>query len=680
MQTTATAGSGSTAQRLAKSPYRPEIDGLRAFAVVAVIINHFNKDLLPSGYLGVDIFFVISGYVITSSLANHRSETFGDFFLGFYARRVKRLVPALVVFVLITSVLICLFNPEPGVSLGVGRRALFGISNINLYQASTDYFASSTELNPFTHTWSLGVEEQFYLLFPLLIWFSGFGRVTSKGERNLFWATLALSIASLIAFLYLYPTNQPAAYFLMPPRAWELGAGCLLFLSLHRLRHFSQKPKGWTAALVAACLLAALFIPLTQAVPATLVVVLLTTYLLACLQPGTSGYILFTQKKVVYIGLISYSLYLWHWGVLCISRWTIGIHWWSWPFQVAVTMMLCIASHTFIEKPLRSSTWGIKNWSTVLRGALLMLASSTLVLITSKTRSFLFLGDSPRGDQIYSETAHWNRKECMNYRIFTKLPSEMDFDNCWIGSHIETNSKSPRPIRRIFAYGNSYNEQLTPAYLLISNSHKKVAFNAYFASGCTASQHLSFSGETELGHCSQVFNRYINFFWKKSAPGDSLIIANSLNYFSESSAFKLYYANASANSNAALESYTKELKNLAKTLKKKGRNLVMISSIPVLKGNPDICSQWYAKFNNQCERDTIFEPNETSDNNRIGLNIARSGSGLFGYANIFEKTKRLINASSNPWNYYYNNGHLSKTGSIKVAGEIMKALGVAGAQ
>jgi peptidoglycan/LPS O-acetylase OafA/YrhL len=135
-----------------KSKYRPEIDGLRAFAVVAVIINHFNKDLLPSGYLGVDIFFVISGYVITSSLADRKSKNFLDFVTGFYERRIKRLVPALVVFVLITSVLICLFNPYPGVALGMGWRALFGVANIQFYKEATDYFAQSTELNPFTHT------------------------------------------------------------------------------------------------------------------------------------------------------------------------------------------------------------------------------------------------------------------------------------------------------------------------------------------------------------------------------------------------------------------------------------------------------------------------------------------------------------------------------------------------
>ena len=153
-------------QSYIKNRYRPDIDGLRAFAVVAVIINHFNKDLLPGGYLGVDIFFVISGFVITSSLYQRPSKNFNDFISGFYERRIKRLVPALSVFVLITSITICLFNPAPGTTLRTGLSSLFGLSNLYLLRTATDYFAESTELNVFTHTWSLGVEEQFYILFP----------------------------------------------------------------------------------------------------------------------------------------------------------------------------------------------------------------------------------------------------------------------------------------------------------------------------------------------------------------------------------------------------------------------------------------------------------------------------------------------------------------------------------
>ena len=196
-------------QQTTKGKYRPEIDGLRAFAVIAVIINHFNKDILPGGYLGVDSFFVISGYVITSSLHGRSSRDLKDFISGFYARRIKRLVPALSVFVLITSIAICLFNPTPGTSFRTGLTSLFGLSNLYLLKNSTDYFAQSTELNVFAHTWSLGVEEQFYILFPFLIWFSGFGRQTKNGARNLFLIIGALTIASLIAFCLLYTSPSP---------------------------------------------------------------------------------------------------------------------------------------------------------------------------------------------------------------------------------------------------------------------------------------------------------------------------------------------------------------------------------------------------------------------------------------------------------------------------------------
>ena len=360
----------------AKSKYRPEIDGLRAFAVVAVIINHFNKDLLPSGYLGVDIFFVISGYVITSSLAGRESKNFGDFLTGFYERRIKRLVPALVVFVLITSVLICLFNPDPGTALVLGWRSLFGISNINLYQASTDYFAQSTELNPFTHTWSLGVEEQFYLLFPFLVWFSGFGQQTAKGARNLFFSVGALSVASLIAFIYLYQVNQPAAYFLMPPRFWEMAAGCLIFIGFQKRAKFEQALEQVPPLLVVATMVGVMFFPVSAAVPATIGIVVLAAVLITCLKKGTAAYTFFTFEKVVYVGLISYSLYLWHWSVLSISRWTIEIHWWSVPIQAGLMLLIASGSYKYTEQPARTGGKNAGRKITLISGLSIVIASS----------------------------------------------------------------------------------------------------------------------------------------------------------------------------------------------------------------------------------------------------------------------------------------------------------------
>jgi len=150
--------------------YRPEIDGLRALAVLAVLVNHIHTRLLPGGFLGVDVFFVISGYVITSSLAHREQATFSSFILSFYERRFKRLIPALLACILISSLLYSLFVQIPSTSFWPGLAAVFGFSNIQLYTSQTDYFASATELNLFLHTWSLGVEEQFYFLYPLIFW------------------------------------------------------------------------------------------------------------------------------------------------------------------------------------------------------------------------------------------------------------------------------------------------------------------------------------------------------------------------------------------------------------------------------------------------------------------------------------------------------------------------------
>ena len=393
-----------------KSSYRPEIDGLRAFAVIAVIINHFNKDLLPSGYLGVDIFFVISGYVITSSLSGRESKNFGDFLSGFYERRIKRLVPALVFLVLVTSILICLFNPDPGTALKTGMASLFGLSNLYLFKQSTDYFAQSTELNPFTHTWSLGVEEQFYLLFPFLIWFSGFGRQAKNGARNLFVWISALTVSSLTIFICLYQSNQPAAYFLMPPRFWEMAAGCLIFIGFQKRAKIEQTLEKVPPLLVVTAIVSVMFLPISWAVPATISLVLLSAVLIACLKSGTTAFTIFTHKRVVYVGLISYSLYLWHWGVLSLSRWSIGIHWWSAPFQIGSMLLMASLSYTCIEAPLRRLNFRNRTYTLLYGASALAFTSLLVAVIHQRIASRLILRSSNP-----NITSTWWRDKYGNY-------------------------------------------------------------------------------------------------------------------------------------------------------------------------------------------------------------------------------------------------------------------------
>ena len=452
--------------------YRPEIDGLRAFAVVTVIINHFNKDILPGGYLGVDIFFVISGYVITSSLFRRPNKNFADFISGFYARRIKRLIPALAFFVIIISVAICFFNPQPINTLRTGITSLFGLSNLYLFKHSIDYFADSTDLNTFTHTWSLGVEEQFYLIFPFLIWFSGYRKQAKNVIRNLLLIIGGLTFISLISFIYLYKTNQPAAYFLMPSRFWEMASGCLLFLGIQKSESFKNLLEKIPPLLLLTLIIVVMNLPTYWAEISTILIVILTSILIISLKKPTSAFKLFTNPKVTYIGLISYSLYLWHWGVIAISRWTIGIHFWSIPFQIAIIFSLAVFSYQFFEKPFRKGIWPNKNWQTlVLSGGFIFTLSGTLWKFSEPLKQQLYLGTRSNCIPLEYETCSPNnfphrattpfirgtaitRKECFKYN---GPLNKIIIDKCRISSKLE---KSPT----IFLTGSSYTHSLSPVF------------------------------------------------------------------------------------------------------------------------------------------------------------------------------------------------------------------------
>lgn len=427
--------------------YIPGIDGLRALAVISVIISHFNQNLLPNGYLGVDIFFVISGFVISSSLANRKDEGIKVFLLSFYKRRIKRLAPALVLCVISTCILIFLFDPQPSSYLKTGYSSLLGLSNLNLYQNAIDYWGQDAKLNPFTHTWSLGVEEQFYLLFPLIMWFSVLGHGTDKGYKYLLGVVTAISLVSLIGFIFVSNINQPAAYFLMPFRFWELGAGCLLFLALKANKNFINATIGKIHSLaIIAAIIVVFYLPIKFSVQSTILVVTLTAILIACIQQkGKRDYELLATPIFVYIGLISYSLYLWHWTVLVISRWTIGIHWWSIPIQLGLTVLFAIGSYRFIEKPLRYTSWFSSRNRTFLFG---MFATVLVGLM-------VFLSFSPNANTLYlgttdSKASPGTSEIASNIQCGPQLPTE----------------KKRQTIRTL---GNSHSEHILPMLRLIAN-------------------------------------------------------------------------------------------------------------------------------------------------------------------------------------------------------------------
>ena len=580
-------------QIVMKRGYRPEIDGLRAFAVIAVIINHFNKDILPSGYLGVDIFFVISGYVITSSLAARKSKNFWDFISSFYERRIKRLVPALVLFVVVNSVIICFFNSNPEASISTGFTALFGLSNLYLFRQSTDYFASSTVLNIFTHTWSLGVEEQFYFLFPLLTWFTGFSRKTNKGTINLFILVLALLIFSLISYIYLYQIMQPAAYFLMPTRFWEIATGCILFLGLKNRLVAFESLENTSPVFIFLVMIGVMFLPVSYSVFSTILIVILSAILISCLREGTELYKFFTKRKVVSIGLISYSLYLWHWGVLSISRWTIGIHWWTIPFQIGLIYLLAAVSYKLVEIPFREKDWSLKRWHTILKGILaLILSATSLIGLGELLKRKIYLGKINSNNTFSVKTldyvGNYTRRIARNChtsdgRKNDSLKGALQINSTFLENCFVKNSDAYPLITFV---GDSHTLAMFPMSEKLLRDYKVNIFN-HSRDGCVYPE----QGKTNRKGCQATMrstNRFI--FDQIGKKSGGLIVATSylnshFGYLGNHRRQFLKYdfkllGRSSYSVDSNLRDYVSSLKGLSDNLKKENAFLIVLAPLP----------------------------------------------------------------------------------------------------
>jgi peptidoglycan/LPS O-acetylase OafA/YrhL len=339
--------------------YRPEIDGLRALAVLAVLVNHLDPAWLPGGFLGVDIFFVISGYVVTSSLLVRKDPSPLAFLGWFYQRRFRRLLPALIVNVVVVGLLFAMVA-SPGDDLTVptlrtGIAALFGVSNLYLLRQGLNYFATDNHYNAFMHTWSLGVEEQFYLVWPVVLLLCGVGLSgPAVSLRRLKWVSLLLMVISLAFFLLLSLRGQhDKAFFLTPARFWELAAGSLAYLA-HRgsgsardlgERLSIQAYRGSLGAGLLVAMAGMLLLSEQHRVLTTLAIPLLTAALLILVQQASAVGHLLSHPVSVAIGKLSYSLYLWHWPVIVLARWTVGIVPWTMGPILVVTALLTLLSY-----------------------------------------------------------------------------------------------------------------------------------------------------------------------------------------------------------------------------------------------------------------------------------------------------------------------------------------------
>lgn len=337
-----------------------------AIAVLSVVVYHLNAAWLPGGFAGVDIFFVISGFIVSASVGSLDRVGLLKFVPYFYARRLQRIGPALLVCLLATTAASTILIPTAWLSDGIQRTGLFaffGLSNFILAQTNNDYFSPVAEFNPFTHTWSLGVEEQFYFIFPLL-----FVAWSFRGK----WRTMAVALfavafgASIVHSAWLGQVNKTAAFYMITSRFWQLAAGVLLyqFMTLAGKRFDiaeQPSPRWFMAGAVASLVLIAYGFatasPATFPFPGSFPAVIGTLGLLGFLHgKGSNNPIMriLGSAPVLFVGKISYSLYLWHWPVFVLFRWTVGLESPGYrALGLALAFALAVASYYFVETPFR---------------------------------------------------------------------------------------------------------------------------------------------------------------------------------------------------------------------------------------------------------------------------------------------------------------------------------------
>jgi peptidoglycan/LPS O-acetylase OafA/YrhL len=340
-------------------PYRPEVDGLRAVAIIPVVLFHLGAHWLPGGFTGVDVFFVISGYLITSIILKELAT--GTFTLsGFWARRVRRIFPVLVTCIFVTTAAGYLvgYRNEMG-TLGIQAfSALFSFANIYMWRQADDYWGAEAENSPFLHCWSLSVEEQFYLIIPVLFLFL---RRFNPGFKTLVLSGIVL--LSLLLFAYTAPRYPATAFYMLPMRAWELGLGCLLALAANRRWNWLvmlPRSLGSSLGLLGLVFIIGSYFLLPEGVISlgllfpTLGAFLVIAY--ADSQRGVGR--LLSHPLLVAIGKGSFSLYMWHWPVIVIARQLDPVVTESPAGVTLLALLSCFlaaVSYFIVEKPLRKS-------------------------------------------------------------------------------------------------------------------------------------------------------------------------------------------------------------------------------------------------------------------------------------------------------------------------------------
>ena len=625
--------------------YRSDIDGLRAVAVLSVILFHINSTWIPGGFLGVDIFFVISGYLITLILTKEVDATNKISISNFYKRRIKRIIPALL-FVLIPTMIIgfILFTPDDFLSLLKSSIwAFFSAANIYFFASiDTGYFATGSSELPLLHLWSLGVEEQFYILWPFIVLFL-LTYISSIKKRIFIISTIFL--ISLIGAQLIIVENHSFAYYMLPTRAWELLSGAAVALLVHNgFRKNNTTNEIMAIVGIVAIILGFIFVSESDPVPGLAAVpTILGTSLLILSGISYRTYVgrILSFKAFVGIGLVSYSAYLWHWPILAFLRYSmIDINLNITIIVLILTFTLATISYFFIETPLRKNNLSTKK---------VFIRYFIIPAVIFGTLSTLFI-------KVIEHRPSWVYSEKKLDKAFLVLPNHKYNYSC-LFTEFKTDAYTED--RCVYPKKNK------PTVFLMGDSNA----NHYIGMIRVFADHYGFTTRNAAqSACPPVFNT-IEYPWidKKYAKGCITYRNTVLNE-------AIKYDTVIVGGNWPAYEYKEFREAITKTidtLAKKVNKVIVLGKVPIMKNYSKDCAQRSIKMPwIECTKNAHSTGREVSINKFMKkLTEKYSNVSYFSIKNQICKGEECSPYLENK-PLYYDNGHLSMSGS-KLIGEVM---------